>query len=213
MASKKETQLIPSTDTTKGEDMSVIIDEMIGQEPYQLRVYVDLRYFPEDQRDYLAKLLAARGIPRDDNSIAPDDPLIKLVSEDPTIASMPEKTPSEKKQKSLAILETLAGHYEKYREQAMTDAVILAMTTENVLTEPPTPYAEEPPLRRRPGLITLPAPTRNLQNPVEYRLKQIYDILEKSPGALGDLQRLTSSMAVEIGRRFQTVDRDGFRGG
>ena len=192
-------------------DITLVIDRVIGDEPNQIVVRADLRYISGDQQDYLIKLLEARKIPRDPDSIAPDDPNISVVMKLPHIAAMPDKTRAEQDAKSRAVLKELASYYQKHIRQAESDAVMLALTIDNEFDEPPTPYEVETVVRRRPGLVDLPEPVRDLSHPVEARLKQLLDRLAKSPRALQQLQEATAFMAIDIQRRLQMMDRDGFR--
>jgi hypothetical protein len=197
---------------TDNADITVLIDKVIGEPPHNLRVYANLKFLLDDQNDYFIKLLEARRIPKDPSSIRPDDPLIKMVSEIEFIAAMPDKTPAEREAKNRLILEELAAHYEKHAKVAENEAVLLALTIENTFTEPPTPYSEtETSGRQRPGLVQLPEPVRDLRHPVEARLKQVIDRLYHSPEAFNELQEVTRYLAIEMGRRMQNADRDGFR--
>lgn len=194
------------------DNMTLIIDRVIGDDENPIIVRADLRYLMTDQQDYFAKLLESRRLPRDPDSIAPDDPLIPIVLKLPHIAAMPDKTRAEQDAKSRAVLSELATHYNKHIRQAESDAIMLAITMENEFVDPPTPYEDSMPTnRKRPGLVDLPEPKRDLNNPVEARLKQLLDALAKSPRALQQLQEATTFMAIDINRRLQMTDRDGFR--
>lgn len=201
----------PALTTEEQNDIALIIDRVIGEEPNQIVVRADLRYISGDQQDYLIKLLEARKLPRDPDSIAPDDPNISMIMRLPHIAAMPDKTRAEQDAKSRAVLSELASYYQKHIRQAESDAVMLALTIDNTFEEPPIPYEPNVVVRHRPGLVDLPEPVRDISHPVEARLKQLLDRLTKSPRALQQLQEATAFMAVDIQRRLQMMDKDGFR--
>lgn len=194
---------------------TVIVDKVIGEGEHAIKVFADLQYLMTDFNDYLAKILDARHIPVDTEELLPNDPMITIASLDPTIAAMPETTKADQEAKRRAIGQAVMSFYRQQSEIARSDAMMLALTMENDFTDPPIPYDEEDyvaPVRKRPGLVSFPTIRRDLGNPVEMRLKQLYDRLIANDGMFTELQELTQYLAVDVNRRLQQIDKDGFRG-
>lgn len=198
--------------TNVPEDIAILVDRYIGDgDKVNIKVVADLRYLQQDQEDYKIKLLDARGIPQDFNNIPPDDPVIHRVLSLPSVKAMPEKTQEDRHNKNRAVLTEVIMYYTKEARQVDADAIMLALTMENEFTEAPQPYEKQTTGRVRPGLNDFPPTPRNLANPIEYRLKQLLDILSQSPEAMAQLSETTQYLSADIARRLQMVDRDGFR--
>jgi hypothetical protein len=191
---------------------TVIIDREL-QHPENpevtLRFTGDLEFLLSDVEDYAAKLREGRRIPQNTDTIMPDDWILEAIESLPEIQKLPKITRTEATARNKTILELARSYYTQQERVVMSDALILALTIDNDLTEEPSPY-EKSKMRARPGLPTLPEIQRDLTNPVERRLKQVMDRLLQIPGALGQVRDMTDTLTVEM-RSLMQRDRDGFR--
>lgn len=191
--------------------LSVIIDTTLGTGDLTLRVFGDLEVLMGDIDEYRAKLLDARGVPQDGANIMPDNPVFDIVEALPEVKKMPQKNRAEIAARNEYIMDVVRKYFARLTAEAQNSAIMLALTADDTtLNEDPEPYVIEIP-RQRPGLITLPPVRKNLADPVERRLKQVVDRIVKIPGALGVLNNAIEMMSVDLRRKAQLRDRDGFR--
>lgn len=181
----------------------ILIDHLFDHEGITLKLYADFRHILGDIEEYKQKLSDARNIPSSDQ-ILPDDPILELIEKQPDVTAMPDNTREQQFAKNRYILTTAQSYYRKQRDAAHTDAVILALTIDNLLTEEPEEYDEEKVVRVLPGMgVPLPEPKRNLDHPVEKRLKQVLDRLVQIPGSLKKLEEVISMMTIDTRQRLQ----------
>lgn len=176
------------------------------QSPRELHVVLDRRAI-ETARKATDEFLIARRINVDTDSISVADPIAML------ILSMDEKiSGSDAAYKA-------AGFYKMWQEDARREGLMVGMTMHSVIDREPLPYLEEEEEEEIPNWLEdelkIPEPERNLTNRYEYRLKQIYDVLDEA-GAMFSAQFkhfLDNDMADQLrklGIGLGGTDEDGF---
>lgn len=129
----------------------------------------------EIARMYRDKLMLLRNIPLDIENISPRDPHIKYIEKNmPWLKTVKQK------------VDYLRGYYTIAQRDAWEDAIVLSMFTDpsNEFKNDPSPYKHE--AAGIPGLeedADIPKPVKNLQAPIEKRLKQIIDIIDRNEKA------------------------------
>jgi len=184
---------------------SVIYDQVLTTDDGKiLRMVVDVSRINEDAGQYHQHLLFARNIPFDIPNITPLDPMVRVVSE-----MMPFM-----RSDSAEIVRMAKAHYQALSDEAYRHAMMLAVSAspENVFTEEPKPW---PPQNgsELPGIPALPMPEYNLFNPVERRLKQLWDFLESDVKLLGKFYVAFNDALVRVNQigLSQEIDEKGFQ--
>ncbi len=113
---------------------------------------------------YKDALFVSRGIPFNLSTINISDPLALLIASQQT------------KLEGNRIVRQASAWYEQWQQEAEQDAWALALLADNKLTNEPEAYGDEDDDEPAPGLLFVPKPRRDLDNPVEFRLKQVYDL-------------------------------------
>ena len=187
--------------TQQQEQSSVLYDETFETAKGSVRVTVDFSRILDDVQGYTDKLMLARRIPFDTQNLSPADPMVIIAS-----AGMPWITDS------MEVVDAARLHYDLHANKARMDAVVLAATR----TNPPYQFDPDPyPANDKTDEwdFALPEPTKNLLNPIERRLKQIYDVLTSDAEAVAKFYAAMQTVFVEAQRRQQATDADGFRAG
>lgn len=180
---------------------SLLYDETFETPKGSVRVAVDFSRILDDVQGYTDKLMLARSIPFDTDNLSPADPMVIIAS-----AGMPWITDS------MEVVNTARRHYDLHAGKARMDAVVLASTRLNpAYAFDPDPYPEIE--QGDEWDFSLPEPKKNLLNPVERRLKQIYDILTSDAEVVARFYAAMQTVFVEAQRRQQATDADGFRAG
>ena len=181
--------------------VTVIYDKTFETPKGSLRLYVDVFDLVDSISNYSEKLMLSRGIPFDLENLSPTDPMLIQASQILSWVDDPAK-----------VLQLTKSHYERLASRVKTDAAILASTKKNpaYLFEP-EPYPERETTEEWD--VDLPEPVRNLRNPLERRLKQIFDILASSPSVMTEFYATMQTIYVEVERRARALgtDADGFR--
>ena len=180
---------------------TVLYDETFETEKGSVRVVVDFSVILDDVQNYTDKLMVARRIPFDTQNLSPADPMVIIAS-----AGMPWITDS------MEVVDMARRHYDLHANKARMDAVVLASTRSNTAYHfDPDPY----PVTQAADDwdFSLPEPNKNLLNPVERRLKQIYDVLTSDAETVAKFYAAMQTVFVEAQRRQQATDADGFRAG
>jgi hypothetical protein len=180
---------------------SVIFDEVLtSSKGWSLRVLVDLARIQDDADRYEDQLRFSRGIPFNLDTLTPFDPLCIYVATNMTWM------------KSEDVVNAARQHYQKLISEAQRDSIILATiaSPDNRLVLDPQPYME-PEDEALPGLVTMPRVKRNLDNPVERRLKQFIDLLSSDPPVMQRFNAAFEKAAVELTRKAAELDPNGFR--
>jgi hypothetical protein len=194
-----------------GPQSPVICDDVLVRNDGQhLRIVVDLVRTQQDAERYYKQLLFSRSIPFDLTQISPTDRVIRAV-----IAAMPWLTDTNGKTDAKEILRATGDYYAQHSLDAYRAAMMLAIiaSPENIFNEAPTPYDEEAE-EALPGLVQIPAPTLNLANPVEKRLKQLMDFFVSDPGLLTKFFSLTEQATINLNKLAGSpaeVNQDGFQ--
>lgn len=186
-----------------GEINPVVMDEVLERgDGKTIRLVFDLSKIQEDAGQYAKRLMFSRKIPLDTNTIAPTDPMIRVIQ---------EAMPWEDKRN---IIPTVRNYYDDKSSDAYRDAIMLAIcaSKENVFTEPPQPYTDAS--DTLPGIDALPEVVRNLTNPVEARLKQIMDFFSDDISAFQRFSQIFEDAILKtnalIGKAEKT-DQNGFQ--
>lgn len=181
---------------------AILLDKTFQTPKGEIRVLVDLSRITSDIETYADKLMQARGIPFDIQASLPSDPLVPLASK-----LMPWIEDANQ------ILEMVSRHYEYHKSKARSDAGIIAFTKINPKFKfDPSPYPDPEP-EEDWDTQSLPDPVRNLNHPVERRLKQIMDVISSDISVGMQFYQAAETLYVEVERRSRKVDEDGFQPG
>ena len=191
------------------EDSIVILNRTIGEDPFKMLIFADMKYLQEDVRDYSVKLRELRGLPKNAQMVQPGEELIMVAASQ--LGHMPEANQRDRDAKNKAIKESILSYYNGHIEQCDKDATILACTTYCEFTKDPEPYPEMRE-RRRPGLMKFPAVKKDISQELERRLKQAMDAMSETPGAFAEFLEAVELMSVDSHRGLVERDKDGFRG-
>lgn len=178
----------------------IIFDEtLVSKKGWTLRIILDISRMEQDAERYQDQLMFSRGIPFDLEHVTAIDHLAVYVAN---------------KQHWLdgnGVIEATRAHYRKLTTEAYREAVMLAITAhpDNVFDQPakPWPVEEEQEL---PGIIVMPKAEKKLENPVEFRLKQIYDRLESDVLVIAGFEQAFTRATVELTRRLSQQRQDTF---
>lgn len=144
---------------------------------------------------YQQKLMQVRGIPLDTTNIDPRNPVLEIIKK-----QMPFLNKTER-------VDYLRGYYQNLEADARQAAAMLAVFADqsNVMTRDPEPYKNT----TLPGLEDdLPEPPKNLNHPLERRLKQIVDLLNRQEKSF---EGLLGRLADAMNGGAEETDEDGFR--
>jgi hypothetical protein len=172
-----------------GSGDNYLYDEWLIED--KLRLVIDVNAYMNDIELYQTQLLIARGIPQQPSGFRPDDPNINRVSEY-------YKNIKDRKKRDDSIIAALESHYQRLIDKMQALGAMLAATKYTIIEDAPKPYDDEDQDESLPGVMTLPEPIPDLDNPVEYRLKQILDLLIEHPAAFIRLQEIFKSAKVVI---------------
>lgn len=157
----------------------------------QLRLVIDINAYMQDIELYKQQLLISRGIPLQPSAFRTDDPNIQRVSEY-------YRNIKDKKKREDSIIASLEGHYSNLIDKMQALGAMLAATKFSILDNEPKPYEDEETGSFLPGIMSLPEPTPDLDNPVEYRLKQVLDLLIEHPNAFIKLQEIFKKVKIVV---------------
>lgn len=148
---------------------------------------------------YQHKLMAARGIPIDWDNIAPRDPKLREMEQTmPWLKTMASR------------IAYLKQYYAQQNQDAYKSGIMLAVfaDTRNQFSIAPEPYANEE--YSLPGLEDgLKNPVLNLNNPLERRLKQLLDFLNRHANEL--TEPVEKLLKFVDGMDGEEVDEDNFQ--
>jgi len=176
-----------------------LIDEWVempeGSTPAKIHIV-----FNRDTRDwadqYTSALHISRDIPFNLSTIPVTNPLALIISRmfhitDGNVAVQQAK-----------------GYYESWAYDALKHGWILALLEDNDFFSQPEPYEEE---RQPRGLPMIPKPKYDLNNPVEKRLKQIFDTIAVDTNVQVEVMTKINNAFVKLVQEVEEVDdRTGF---
>lgn len=183
---------------------TVLIDKVIETSKGELRILIDYEFFLTDLEKYSDRLRIARAIPFDLDNISPSDPAIMAASK---IMDWTDDT--------VAIVESVKRHYAGLDAQARKDAMVLAATRKNSIFEfEPKPY-DPVRVQEEEWEVSLPVSERNLNDPIERRLKQIFDLLSESQDTFRSFYQMMQTVFIQAERKARQAktDEDGFHPG
>lgn len=193
---------------------TLIVDEVISTEKGDIVMRIDAIKAEGIIRSYATALLAARGIPRDKDSInhQDDDVFDWYMRNQPYLYKKRDGTPREDGVDRIVAI--VSAFYDTRRDEALTDAMMLTMTKDSVFEDfEPEPYGDDFDGEELPGIEEPPSIVRDLEFPVERRLKQIYDMAMSRPSAFYALRKTFETAAAEMKLRVQGMTGEGFRQG
>lgn len=200
MAKPKVTQL-PQNGSDKID--TLIHDEWLIKD--KVRILIDVSDILSDMEAYQRQLMIARGIPQQPNAFDVNDPNIQIAMK------FFENVKDDNQRENMA-LELLKGHYEDLTKEMQAYGFMLATTKSNSFDEEPKPYDKDwSKDNNLPAIASLPSPMPNLVFPVEYRLKQLLDILYDNPGSFLRLEKRMSTITIRINQRL-TLGREAMPG-
>lgn len=177
-------------------DAWIAIDEWII--PDELRVVVNLNDFMEDKEQYKRELMRCRNIPNRPEAFRADDPNINVAME------TYEHIPDMGKREEMAI-KALEGHYKRLEDECESWGFMLAALKYNQLDNEPKPYEDEWATRNMlPGLTTFYNPIPDINERLEYRLKQILDLMWANPGSFQKWQSGAKTYIIKIKMAMET---------
>lgn len=194
MATAKKIEQAESTASIN----SVLYDKVWEFPKGKIRLTIDLKNVLERMERYKDQLVYSRDLPFNPDSIDIGDPLVQWIAENMSWIASDKVKP------------TAISHYHKMHNSTETDAFILAVTVDNTLENAPLPYDEEPNKEEIPGIVTMPTYKRNVEHPVEARLKQVMDIMASDLGNAMKLMTTLESAMVRIKQMGAKSDPDGF---
>lgn len=189
---------------------TIIIDKVLGTGETTLYIFGDLEYLLQDAEEYTSKLNDARGIPQDIAHIDPNHPVLAVIEALPEIQAMPKTTRLEQEVRNRRVGDIVRDYFTQLSKETTNSGIMCALCINGNDNLPPAVPYEEPVIRQRPGLITLPPPKKNLENMTEQRLKQLLDRVVLIPGALRELNEAIELMAIDVRRRLAPRDATGF---
>lgn len=185
---KKKTSVKDITDELQN-GSEYLYDEWIV--PNKIRMVIDIENFIQDSELYQRQLMLSRGIPQQPSSFQTNDPNIK-------IAMDYYKHIKDKKKMESSVVSAVEQHYERLIEKMHALGGMLAATKYSVIEKTPEPYDDDDEGSFLPGVVNLPEPIPDLDNPVEYRLKQILDVLIEHPEGFRRFQEIFRTARVKI---------------
>lgn len=147
---------------------------------------------------YQDALYVSRGIPFDIDSISIGNPLALIIA----------NQNKEKAMKGVEALRRAKSWYNSWADEARKEAVILGLLADNEFTKEPTPYVER---KTAPGIQVIPTPTYDINDPVEYRLKQIKDVLASDVDFQVRLMTQISNAIGSLAQMSGDTDDAGFQ--
>lgn len=187
MAAKKKEKEITADDM-------IVYDEWIV--PDKVRVLIDASEVLEDTEAYQRQLMLYRGIPQRADAFKVDDSNIDTAMN--IFSHIKDQETREEK-----ALKLLKDHYERLADQCQAYGFMLASTKTNEFDNEPKPYTKDFfESKSLPGIESIPDPMPDLSNLVEYRLKQLLDLLAEYPGSLSKLQAKARTLPITINQRL-----------
>ena len=166
--------------------------------PEKIHILLDSRTM-KIAGQYQDALFVARGVPFNLATVSISDPLALLIaSQNPKL-------------KGNDVVRQAQAWYEQWQQAAEQDSWALALLADNKLTNEPTPYVDDDdPI---PGLPFIPEPKRDLDNPVEYRLKQVMDLADSTIEFSQQFYSAINEAFTEAIRFAGETDAAGFQSG
>lgn len=179
----------------KKESSLILFDQTVETDGHKIRFYIDASSFSTIARRYAMALMSSRGIPANDRTLDPVSDLAAEIRERFPGLTNPQQ-----------IQDIADSYWETHRETAISEGSIMAFlaSKENVFPNEPVPY-EDDDSDQLPGLVSLPAPKRDLRNPTEYRLKQIFDFFS-TPERISLFTSITDQCWMALSDFKQSVE-------
>ena len=181
-------------------EIKTIIDDWVdtpeGTVPTKIHILFDknTREFAEQ---YTSALHISRNIPFNLSTIPMTDPLALLISNLFRLTDGAEA------------IQKARGYYEQWAYEATKHGWILALLEDNEFINKPEDYGVE---RKPRGIPTIPEPKQQLSNPVEYRLKQIFDLLSIDVALqMTVMNTINNAFAKLVQEVEETDNRTGFQ--
>lgn len=183
--------------------MNMVFSEQVIESPKgNFKISVDFRRVMRDVEHYSGHLHRSRRIPFNLDTISPGDPMYVIASNRMHWTNDREE-----------IVAAVRSYYEEQQHRIQLDASVLAVARDNRKFDfEPEPYSEDPEYNEEWD-FTLPEPIRNLDHPIEKRLKQLYDMVNSSLDARNKFNLAMNTIFVEVERRLteQEQDEEGFQ--
>lgn len=196
------------------ESSTVLYDETFElRDGKTFRMIVDMATILTKVNEYTQALSDARGLPFDLDNLSARDRIVRWL-----VAQYEDKI----KAKVISegdILIRAQNYYQRALADAQTGAHLLAFfdSDENVFDNVPTPYEKETSNGAR-FVEPMPGIEKNLAFPIEYALKQIYDVLTSNPAVIGRVMQIANELSVRVNRVVSAgglveTDENGFHPG
>lgn len=207
-------KLTDTIEVPTAEISTILYDETFTlQDGKSFHLVLDMATILTKVQEYTQALTDARGLPFDLDNLSARDRIVRWLV-----------TTYEDKLKSKVVSEgDIIIRAQNYYQRAIADAQIGAHllaffdSDENVFDNTPIPYDKETPNAAR-FVEPMPAVEKNLAFPIEYTLKQIYDILASNPAVIGRVMQISGDLSVRINRVVSQgglveTDENGFHPG
>lgn len=179
---------------------AVLLDKTFKTPKGDLRLYLDIFEMQEGIEKYTEKLMLARKLAFDVDNLSPADPKVIEASQVFTWIEDPKE-----------IVDLARNYYRRQIAKARSHAAILEATRRNPAFKfDPEPY---PPQEIEDWDVDMSEPEYNLLNPLERRLKQVFDVIASSAIVMAEFYATMETVYVEAERRARAAntDADGFR--
>lgn len=154
--------------------------------PEQVRIVLDSKT-RNYQEQYADQLHLSRNVPFNVNALTVADVLVVYFLQKPHIRSA--------EQPATIAMMAARQTYEQWANDIQQESWVMALLAHNEFQTDPTPYEDDD---VAPGLEKPIKPTRNLLNPVERRLKQIYDLLGADAAFSVEVQNAINAAFAEV---------------
>lgn len=190
---------------------TVVIDDVISlPDGRSLRMTFDLAKTLQKAALYVDDLLDVRRIPYDINNLPARDPILMYLTQQYSDRLKSKRMVPED------ILAKAVKYYQRAMAEVQKDAYMIAMfaAPENleILSEPALPY--DPPTEESdPLVLQMPVITKDLDEPIERRLKRLMDILITT-GAWFRVEGILETLSVRMNifaQELVEVDDQGFQ--
>lgn len=182
----------------------------IFSKEYQINGYTLIVDITSDMNSIIEKfsdeLEISRGIPRDIQNLHPLDPMVMLTIK--KAAYIKDATA-----RTNTAVDMARRHYYKLKEETARDALLMAIARKTPrLDFVPKPYEKDDEDEELfPGFgEPLPKLRRNMENPIEIRLKQLMDLMEADPVAMLEVLQNMNRLALVWESEVEEKDPDGF---
>lgn len=194
-------------------DKDLVYEQEFPVGEHTLRFTIHRSKIQKRIEKYFSALRKSRGIPFNLEQVSPNWKAYRMAYDrlEYMLAANPNSPALQEQHAQLAAQEAIS-YYQQLSEDAYREAVMLAMSAESKLDGfEPEPYSQvDDDDEDLPGLeqtVTFPSVVRDLNDPLEYRLKQILDLLAQSDAKV--MNAMTAGL-MRATVALEETNEDGF---